>query len=255
MKLRLTKPIVFFDLETTGVDTSRDRIVEISYIKVFPDGREDSKVLRINPGVHIPESASSIHHIYDDDVRNSPRFAEVASELRPVFEGCDLAGFNSNRFDIPLLLNEFSRVGIDIDLSESRMVDVQVIYHKLEPRNLSAAYKFYCHKDLAGAHSANSDVRATYEVLQAQLDYYQGELKNDVDFLAGYSRTKNVVDLSGKLTRTEAGEVAFSFGKYRGQSVLSVYKSDPGYVDWVLEGEFPQDTKAILRNILEKRRQ
>ena len=184
MKLNLTKPIVFFDLETTGIDVATDRIVEICLIRLEPNGNRQSMTLRINPERHIPEEASAVHGIYDADVRDCPTFREKAEEMKNIFEGCDLAGFNSNRFAIPLLAEEFIRSGVSIDLNSPRRVDVQNIYHKLERRTLVAAYKFYCNKDLENAHSALADNEATCELLEAQLDHYPEELQNDIDFLA-----------------------------------------------------------------------
>ena len=184
MKLNLSKPLVIFDLETTGVSITHDRIVEISYIIVEPNGNEHSETLRINPGIHIPEEASKVHGIYDDDVKDCPTFKDVAQTLANKFKGCDYAGFNSNHFDLPLLAEEMIRAGVSLDLANARFVDVQTIFHKMEQRTLVAAYKFYCHKDLEGAHAAANDTRATYEVLQAQLDYYGDSMKNDIAWLA-----------------------------------------------------------------------
>ena len=185
MELKLQNPLIFFDLETTGVNASKDRIVEISYIKLMPNGTEVEKTLRINPEMHIPEEATAVHGITDADVADKPRFKDIAKELARVFEGCDIAGFNSNRFDVPLLAEEFLRADVDVDFSRRRFVDVQTIFHKMEQRTLSAAYKFYCGKDLDDAHSANADTRATYEVLKAQLDKYPS-LQNDIDFLSKF---------------------------------------------------------------------
>ena len=249
MELNLTRPIVFFDLETTGVDVTRDRIIELSYIKVYPDGREESDTLRINPEMHIAEEASRVNHITDDDVRDCPRFGDVANQLLSVFTECDLAGFNSNHFDIPLLVTEFGRVGIDFDLTGVKLVDVQIIYHKLEPRNLSAAYKFYCHKDLEGAHSANADTLATYEILKAQLDFYGASLKNDIDWLADFSCHRKYADQTGRLHYDEQGEIVFAFGKYKGKRVKEMLKKDPGYCGWVMQGDFPQDTKNVIARL------
>lgn len=246
MKLNITKPIIFFDLETTGVDTAKDRIVELCYIRVEPNGNEEAKSMRINPCMHIPAEASSVHGIYDKDVADCPTFAQVASSLKSVFEGCDLAGFNSNHFDVPMLVQEFLRNGVDIDFSDSRMIDVQNIYHKLERRTLSAAYMFYCGKDLENAHSALADTRATYEVLEAQLDRYPDDLKNDVEFLAEYSRRSRNVDFAGRIVYDDNGLEIINFGKYRNVPVRDVVNRDPGYFSWIQQGDFPLDTKRAF---------
>ena len=249
MKLNLKNPIVFFDLETTGTNIITDRIVEICYLKVHPNGREDAHTLRINPGMHIPEEASAVHGIYDKDVTDCPTFKEVAQSIANEIEGCDLAGFNSNRFDIPLLAEEFIRAGVDIDLARRKFIDVQVIYHKLEQRTLSAAYKFYCGKNLDDAHSAQGDTRATYEVLMAQLDRYPNVLKNDVAALADYSSFTRNVDFAGRIVYDDKGIETFNFGKYKGQHVVDVLRRDPGYYGWILNSEFTLHTKAVLTRI------
>ena len=230
MKLNLKNPLVFFDLETTGTNINSDRIVEICYLKVYPNGNEESKTMRINPGMHIPEAASAVHGIYDADVADCPTFKEVARSVANDIEGCDLAGFNSNRFDIPLLAEEFLRAEVDIDLSRRKFVDVQVIFHKMEQRTLSAAYKFYCGKNLEDAHTAEADTRATYEVLMAQLD------------------RKNV-DFAGRMVYDDKGIEVFNFGKYKGMSVAEVLKRDPGYYGWILNSDFTLNTKAMLTKI------
>ena len=249
MKLNLKNPIVFFDLETTGINITNDRIVELCYIKVYPNGNEESKSMRINPEMHIPETSSAIHGIYDEDVRDCPTFKQVAKDLANTIEGCDLAGFNSNRFDIPVLVEEFLRVGIDIDLSKRKFVDVQNIYHKLERRTLSAAYKFYCGKDLENAHSAMADTQATYEVLMAQLDRYPDELQNDVAFLSEFSKMSNNVDFAGRMVYDEQGVEVFNFGKYKGRAVKDVLRTDPGYYGWMLQGDFARNNKQVLTQI------
>ncbi|MBR6988815.1 MAG: ribonuclease H-like domain-containing protein [Bacteroidaceae bacterium] len=248
-KLNLKNPIIFFDLETTGTDINKDRIVEISYIKVYPNGNEESKNMRINPGMHIPESSSQVHGITDDDVKDCPLFKDVAKSIAKVFEGCDIAGFNSNRFDIPLLVEEFLRVGVDLDLRKHKFIDVQNIYHKLEKRTLIAAYKYYCGKNLEDAHSALADTKATYEVLQAQLDHYPNELKNDVNFLSEFSTMTKTVDFAGRMAYDENGNEVFTFGKYRGMKVTDVLHRDPGYFGWILQGDFTLDTKRELMKI------
>jgi len=249
MNLNLKNPIVFFDLETTGVNINTDRIVEICYLKVYPNGNEESKTMRINPEMHIPESSSAIHGIYDKDVENCPTFKEVAKDIAKDIEGCDLAGFNSNRFDIPVLAEEFLRADVDIDMMKRKFIDVQVIYHKLEQRTLSAAYKFYCKKELDDAHTAEADTKATYEVLKAQLDTYPDELKNDMAFLADYSSFNRNVDFAGRIVYDNNDVEVFNFGKYKGASVKEVLQRDPGYYGWILNGDFTLNTKNVLTKI------
>ena len=248
MELNLKKPIIFFDLETTGTDISKDRIVEICYIKVLPDGREVEYSKRVNPGMHIPESASAVHGIYDDDVKDCPAFKEIAREIAAEFEGCDIAGFNSNRFDLPLLAEEFLRAQVDIDLSRMRAIDVQVLYHKREPRTLSAAYKFYCGSELENAHSALADTRATYEVLKAQLSHYS-DMENDMEALSKESSFNNSVDFAGRIVYDENGCEVFNFGKYKGMPVEAVLVRDPGYCGWMMNGDFTLNTKQVLTRI------
>ena len=248
MKLNLVKPIIFFDLETTGTDISKDRIVEICYIKVMPDGREIEYTKRINPEMHIPEGASAVHGIYDADVKDCPTFKEVAREIANEFEGCDVAGFNSNRFDLPLLAEEFLRAQVDIDLSRLRAIDVQVLYHKREPRTLSAAYKFYCGENLEDAHSALADTRATYNVLKAQLDHYE-DLPNDMEALSKESSFTNNVDFAGRIVYDANGNEVFNFGKYKGMPVDAVLDRDPGYYGWMMNGDFSLNTKQVLTRI------
>ena len=249
MKLNLKNPIVFFDLETTGPNINSDRIVEICYLKVYPNGNEESKTLRINPEMPIPAESSAVHGIYDADVADCPTFKEVAKSIANDIEGCDLAGFNSNRFDIPVLAEEFLRAGVDIDMSKRKFVDVQVIFHKMEQRTLTAAYKFYCGRNLEDAHTAEADTRATYEVLMAQLDRYPEELQNDMSFLADYSSYNKNVDFAGRMVYDDNGVEVFNFGKYKGQSVSEVLKKDPGYYSWILQGDFARNTKQILTQI------
>ena len=249
MKLNLKKPIIFFDLETTGLDISRDHIVEICYIKIEPNGNEEARTMRLNPEMHIPEQSSKVHGIYDADVRDCPTFKDMAETLAQTFRGCDLAGFNSNRFDIPMLAEEFARAAVDIDFSECKMIDVQNIYHRLEQRTLVAAYKYYCGKDLQNAHSALADTRATLEVLEAQLDKYPSELKNDVGFLADFSRKENNVDLAGRFVYDENHREIVNFGKHKGMFIKEVFQKDPGYYGWMMQGDFPQNTKQVLTRL------
>ncbi len=248
MKLNLKNPLIFFDLETTGVDVATDRIVEISYLKVYPNGNEESKTIRVNPGIPIPPKATSIHGITDEDVKNAPSFKEIAKNLATVFEGCDFAGYNSNKFDLPLLAEEFLRADIDLDLKKRKFIDIQIIFHKKEQRNLSAAYKFYCNKYLEDAHSAEADTRATYEILQAQLDRYS-DLPNDVDELARFSSHNRNVDFMGRIIYDDEDHEVFNFGKYKGQRVADVLKKDPGYYGWMINGSFPLHTKKVLTSI------
>lgn len=249
MKLNLKNPIIFFDLETTGLDVAKDRIVELCYIKVEPNGNEETKTMRINPECHIPEVCTNIHGISDEDVKDCPTFKQVASSLAKTFEGCDLAGFNSNKFDIPMLVEEFMRAGVDIDLSKRKLVDVQNIYHKLERRTLIAAYKYYCGKDLTNAHSAIADTQATYEVLEAQLDRYPEDLKNDIQFLADFSRIGNNIDFAGRFVYAEDGTELVNFGKYKGVPVKEVLTKDPGYYGWIMQGDFTMNTKQVLTKL------
>ena len=248
MKLNLKNPIVFFDLETTGTDIVHDRIVEISYHKVYPNGREEGKTLRINPQMPIPPASTAVHGITDEDVKDCPTFKEVAREIARDIEGCDLAGYNSNRFDVPMLAEELLRADVDLDLKRRKFVDVQVIFHKMEQRTLAAAYKFYCHKELTEAHTAEADTLATYEVLQAQLDRYP-ELQNDVDFLAKFTTQSNNADFAGRIVYNERGEEVFNFGKYKGKKVTDVFNTDIGYYGWMMSNDFALHTKKVLTAI------
>lgn len=248
MQLNLRNPLVFFDLETTGINIVADRIVEICYLKVNIDGSEVAKTIRINPERHIPEEATRVHGISDADVADCPTFKQVAQSLANEIEGCDLAGFNSNRFDIPLLVEEFLRAGVDIDLTKRKMIDVQTIFHKKEQRTLSAAYKFYCGLDLDNAHSAEADTRATYEVLKAQLERYP-DLENDMAMLSEYSSHNRNVDFAGRFIYDENGVEVFNFGKYKGRSVVEVLRTDTGYYGWIMQGDFALDTKNVLTRI------
>ena len=246
--MNLKNPLVFFDLETTGIDIVKDRIIEISYVKVFPNGKEESKTMRINPGMPIPPASTAIHGITDDDVKDCPLFKNVAKQLAAQIEGCDLAGYNSNRFDIPLLAEEFLRAGVDIDLTRRKFIDVQTIFYKMEQRTLAAAYKFYCQKSLENAHTAAADTMATYEVLKAQLDRYP-ELKNDVAFLSEFSSFTNNVDFAGRMVYNDKNQEVFNFGKYKGRLVEEVLKQDPAYYSWMMNGDFPLNTKQKLTEI------
>jgi DNA polymerase-3 subunit epsilon len=248
MKLNLKRPIVFFDLETTGVDTAKDRIVEVSMIKIMPDGEEIVRTRRINPQMHIPEQATAIHGITDDDVKDCPTFAQVAKSMAQFIDGCDFGGFNSNRFDLPMLVEEFLRAGVDVDFRRRRFVDVQNIFHKMEQRTLVAAYKFYCDKNLEEAHSAEADTRATYEVLMAQLDRYP-ELQNDVAALADFSERGQTADFAGRIGYNDKQEEIFNFGKYKGRRVEDVFREEPSYYAWMMNGDFPLYTKKVITEI------
>ncbi len=248
MKLNLRNPIVFFDLETTGTNILKDRIVEISILKVFPNDSEMSRTYRVNPEMHIPKESSEVHGIYDEDVANEPTFKMIAHEIADIFNGADIAGFNSNKFDVPVLAEEFLRAGVNINLAKHKFVDVQTIFHKMEQRTLTAAYKFYCGKDLNDAHSALADTRATYEVLKAQLDHYP-DLKNDIDFLSEFSCHNKNADLAGRIIYNAGGQEVFNFGKYKGMVVEDIFRKEPGYYNWMMQGEFAANTKQVITNI------
>lgn len=248
MKLNLRKPLIFFDLETTGLNIMTDRIIEIAYLKVFPNGDEESRKMRINPEMPIPAESTEIHHITDDDVRNCPTFRQVAQMLANVFKGCDIAGYNSNNFDVPFLAEEFLRADADFDFANSRFIDVQVVFHKMEKRTLEAAYRFYCNAELTDAHSADSDTKATYEVLKAQLDRYP-ELQNDVEFLSKFTKYNRNVDYAGRMVFNENGVEVFNFGKHKGKPVEQVLREEPAYYSWMMNGDFPLYTKKVLTSI------
>lgn len=249
MKLNLKRPAVVFDLETTGVSLVHDRIIEISILKVHPDGLEETKTRRINPGRPIPAESTAVHGITDEDVKDCPTFDQVAKSLYQWIEGCDIIGFNSIRFDVPMLVEELLRAGVAVDFSKRRLVDVQTIYHKMERRNLEAAYRFYCGKTLVDAHSAEADTRATYEVLMAQLDHYPDELANDMDALAEISRYNNNVDFAGTLVYDDQRQEIINFGKYKGKPLREVLLRDPGYYAWVMGADFTLDTKNCFTRV------
>ena len=245
MQLKLKRPILFFDLETTGLDIATDRIIEISYIKVYPNGREETKTLRINPEKHISAEATHITGITDDDVAQCPTFREVAAEIACDFKGCDIAGYNSKHFDIPLLAEEMLRADVDIDLTQCHHIDVQNIFHRKEQRTLSAAYRFYCASELTHAHSAAADAHATYEILKAQLDRYD-DLQNDVAFLDDFSTLRPFADLAGFFVWNEQHQEVVNFGKYKGQLLEDVLQRDNGYYGWMMQSHFPLYTKKVL---------
>ena len=245
MKLNLTRPLIFFDLETTGTNVVNDRIVELSYIKVYPDGHEESKTRRLNPGMPIPPASTAVHHITDEDVKDCPTFAQVAKSLHAIFADCDIAGYNSNKFDVPLLIEEFGRAGLNFDVAGRNFIDVQNIFHKMEQRTLIAAYKFYCGKNLEEAHSALADTRATYEVLLGQLDRY-GELQNDVAFLSDFSKAGRAVDLAARVVLDDQDQPVFNFGKHKGKRVKDVFRREHSFYHWMMQGEFPKNTKDVI---------
>ena len=245
MELNLKRPIVFLDLETTGTNVGSDRIVEIGLLKVFPNGSKDSRLYKVNPTIPIPDETSKIHGIYDKDIKDAPTFKDLSTELNTFLGGSDLAGYNSNKFDVPMLIEEFTRCDINFDLASRKLIDVQNIFHKMEQRTLSAAYKFYCGKDLENAHSAEADTLATYEVMLSQLDKYD-TLKNDVDFLSQFSAITKNVDLAGRIVYNDKSEEVFNFGKYKGRPVIEIFKSDTSYYDWMMKGDFPTNTKNVI---------
>ena len=251
MNLKLSKPIVFFDLETTGVNIGKDRIVEISILKVFPNGNKESKTCLVNPEVEIPAESSAIHGITNEKVVTEPTFKELAAKVNEMISGCDLAGFNSNRFDIPLLAEELMRAGIDFDMKNRKAIDVQVIFHKKEQRTLGAGYQFYCGKELEGAHGSEADTNATYEILLAQLDKYD-DSGNTVDDLSEFSTHGKRADFAGFILMNEDDQEIFSFGKYKGRTVVEVLKENPGYHNWIQNADFPLYTKKVLKEIKER---
>lgn len=246
--LHLKRPLAVFDLETTGIDISKDRIVEISVLRVNPDGSRQVLTRRLNPTIPIPMEASAVHGIYDEDVAMCSTFAQFAAELFEFMDPCDLAGFNSNRFDVPVLLEEFIRAGVNFNLDTRSLVDVHRIYTHFEKRTLEAAYQFYCNKTLLNAHSAEADTTATYEVLLAQLERYAADLKPDVKFLHDLTNEERIID-SGRRFIYSGGKAVFNFGKYKGRPVDEVLRNDPGYYSWMMQGDFPQHTKQKLTEI------
>lgn len=253
MNLKLNRPLVFFDLETTGVNIGTDRIVEISILKVHPNGNKESYTWLVNPEIEIPAEAIAVHGITNEKVVTEPTFKELAAKVSDLIADCDLAGFNSNRFDIPLLAEELMRAGIDFDMDNRKAVDVQVIYHKKEKRNLSAGYQFYCGKELEGAHSAEADTLATYEILNAQVEKYE-DLESTVDALSEYSSHSKRADFAGFILFNDNKQEIFSFGKYKGRLVEDVLKENPGYNSWIQNADFPLYTKNVLQKISDRLR-
>lgn len=248
MQLNLKNPIIFFDIESTGLSVASDRIVEISVVKVFPNGEKEIKTKRINPTIPISKEAQAIHGISNEDVKDEPTFGQIAKSLAKYIEGCDIAGYNLMKFDIPLLSEEFLRADVDFDFRKRKIIDVQNIFHKMEQRTLKAAYKFYCEKELENAHSAEADTLATYEVLMAQLDRYS-ELENDVKFLADFSTKNKFADYAGRIVYNEKGDPIFNFGKHKGRLVTEVLRNEPSYYSWIINGDFTRDTKKVLTEI------
>ena len=249
MKLNLKNPIIFFDIESTGLNIASDRIVELSALKIFPNGDQELKTRRLNPTIPISPEAQSIHGISNEDVKDCPTFKEIAKSISAWMTGCDFAGYNSSKFDIPMLAEEFLRAGIDFDFRKRKLVDVQNIFHKMEQRTLSAAYSFYCNKNLENAHSAEADTVATYEILESQLDKYSDKLENSVDFLSKFSIRNNSLDYAGRIAINEKEEPVFNFGKHKGKTVFSIFKSDPSYYSWMMNGDFTLDTKQVLTRL------
>jgi DNA polymerase III subunit epsilon len=262
MKLNLNRPLAFFDLETTGVNVVKDKIVEIAIYKVNPDDSTETLTTLINPQIPIPAEVTAIHGINDEDVKDKPTFPEFAPKLDKFLKNCDLTGYNSNKFDVPMLIEEFLRCGVNFDIKKRKLIDVQNIFHKMEPRTLKAAYKFYCGKDLTGAHEAEADTMATYEILVKQLDFYKDTeytdndgnvstpVKNDVDALSEFSYNKNNADLVGHIGLNKAKKEVFNFGKYKGKVVEDVFKTEPQYYDWMMKSEFPLSTKNLITEIM-----
>ena len=260
MFLNLKKPLAFFDLETTGINTATDRIVEISIVKISPEGEKDIQTHKINPEVPIPAESSAIHGIFDEDVKDAPTFKSMAKNLAKFLEGCDLGGYNIIRFDVPLLVEEFLRADVDFQVSNRKLIDAQKIFFMMEKRNLSSAYKFYCGKKLEGAHGAEADTLASYEVFDAQIAKYEnmdvedmlgkkvGQISNDMEAIHKLL-SSNTVDLAGRFVFNSQGQEVFNFGKHKNKTVESVLQKEPGYYDWMMKGEFPQDTKRKLTEI------
>lgn len=253
MNLKLQRPLAIFDLETTGLNITQDRIVEIAIIKIYPDGREEEFHALVNPEIKIPEEVSLIHHIYDNDVVGKPTFKEIAKKVTDFIGDADLVGFNSNKFDIPVLSEELLKVGSDFDMSNRKFIDIQNIFHKMEQRTLSAAYKFYCNKEIENAHSALDDTKATWEVMKAQIEKYN-DLENNVEFLSDFSKAGNntALDFAGRLAINKQNEVVYNFGKNKGKTIKEVSESEPGYYGWMMKADFPLYTKQCLKKEMER---
>lgn len=252
MQIRLQRPLAFFDVETTGLTIGLDRIIEISVLKLDPSGSKDMFTQRINPEMAIPELITKLTGITNEDVKDMPTFAAIGRQLMDFLNNCDFAGYNSNKFDVPILVDEFLRTGFEFDISDRKLIDVQNIFHKMEQRTLSAAYKFYCEKDLVNAHSAEADIIATYEILEAQLARYEGKIEKDVDALHKFTNMFNTVDLAGRMVFNEKGEETINFGKHKGKLVTDVFASEPSYYDWLMKGDFPRQTKQVFKSLWDR---
>ncbi|MEY3342475.1 MAG: hypothetical protein RL090_159 [Bacteroidota bacterium] len=252
MHIALDRPLAFFDLETTGVTVGADRIIEFSVIRISKEGVRDDFHSKVNPGIPIPAMITQLTGISDADVKGMPSFQDIAPKLKEFLENCDLAGYNSNRFDVPFLVEEFHRVGIDFSLVGRRLLDVQNIFHKMEPRTLSAAYKFYCGKDLVNAHSADADTFATYEIFNAQMQRYEDLKGKDMDYLHKFTNMHNTVDLAGRLVYDENGREIVNFGKHKGKYVMDVFQAEPSYYDWIMRGDFSRDTKSVFEKLWQR---
>jgi DNA polymerase III subunit epsilon len=253
MRIQLQRPLAIFDLETTGINITQDKIIEIAILKIQPDGTQETYLQRVNPGILMTEDNMAIHGIRNEDLANEPSFEKIASDVKKFLVGCDFGGYNSNRFDVPVLVEEMLRVDPEFDISESKFVDVQNIFHKMEQRTLSAAYKFYCGSDLTNAHSALADATATWEILNAQLERYP-ELKTDMDFLSEFTLAHDFsrADFAGRLAKNEIGEILYNFGKNRGKTVQEIMQTEPGYHGWMLNADFPLHTKQVLKTEVER---
>ena len=249
MKLKLNRPLIVFDLETTGINIALDRIVELYAIRIEPDGQETHRHELIDPTIPIPIEASQVHGIYDKDVAGKPTFAQLAPELEQFMRQCDFGGFNSNRFDFPLLVEEFYRAGIEFEVEGRRFIDAQRIFHRKEPRNLAAAYKFYCNQELIDAHSAKADTEATWSIIRSQVEYYD-DLEPTVEFLHAYSGDSEFMDFATRIRRGPDGEALFNFGKHKGKRVADIFRKEPGYYHWMMNGDFPENTKRVITRIM-----
>lgn len=252
MQIQLQRPLAFFDVETTGLTIGLDRIIEISVLKLDPSGSKDMFTQRINPEMNIPELITKLTGISNDDVKDMPTFAAIGQRLMDFLQNCDFAGYNSNKFDVPILVDEFLRTGFEFEIGDRKLIDVQNIFHKMEQRTLSAAYKFYCEKELVNAHSAEADIIATYEILEAQLARYDGKIEKDVESLHKFTNMFNTVDLAGRMVFNEKGEETINFGKHKGKLVTEVFASEPSYYDWLMKGDFPRQTKQVFKSIWDR---